>query len=258
MSAFAAESAGNLRRLAGALATGQISGVVTRFDIQRVCACLETTTEEVLRLSAEGMSTGHLSVVLSLAADVAEARVGQCAADLVWTGPELPGAASRDTSVVVRELWAQAERDVIVSTFVVQSIETVFEPLAARMTERPDLRVRIFLHIGRTLRDTVLDAELVREFTDTFRRHWPGTRLPELYYDPRGLSTDPATRATWHAKCVVIDDELSFVTSANFTQWAQDRNVEAGVLIRSRTFTAQLRQQFEATLRGGVVTRVPL
>jgi hypothetical protein len=40
--------------------------------------------------------------------------------------------------VVVRELWAQAERDVIVSTFVIQGIETVFEPLAARMADRPD------------------------------------------------------------------------------------------------------------------------
>jgi len=56
---------------------------------------------------------------------------------------------------------------------------------------------------------------------------------------------------------VVVDDELAFVTSANFTEWAQERNAEAGVLIRSRHFNAQLRQQFESLLRAGLVQRVP-
>ena len=42
-----------------------------------------------------------------------------------------------------------------------------------------------------------------------------------------GLSLDPRERATWHAKVVVIDASTSFVTSANFTEWAQERNVEA-------------------------------
>jgi len=83
-------------------------------------------------------------------------------------------------------------------------------------------------------------------------------RLPEIYYDPRGLSTNPATRATWHAKCVVVDDELAFVTSANFTEWAHQRNVEAGVLVRSRSFNAQLRQQFDSLVRAKLVLRLPL
>ena len=125
------------------------------------------------------------------------------------------------------------------------------------MDEVPDLRARIFLHIARSMRDTVLDSELLREFVDQFRRAWPGQRRPELYYDPRGLSTDSTVRATWHAKCVVVDDELSFVTSANFTEWAHQRNVEAGVLVRSRSFNAQLRQQFDSLVRAKLVLRVP-
>lgn len=250
------ESAGTLRRLADALASGRLSAPLSAFALKRAAPCSNEFVAEVLRLSDEGMSPAHLAMLLNAAAEAAEARAGQTSAELVWTGPELPGVSSRDTSVVVRELWAQAERDVIVSTFVVQGIETVFEPLAARMAERPDLRVRLFLHIGRTPRDTALDSELVREFSDTFTRRWPGQRRPEAYYDPRGLSAEPSIRATWHAKCVVVDDELSFVTSANFTEWAQDRNVEAGVLVRSRHFNAQLRQQFDSVLRVPLVTRL--
>ncbi|GMV22079.1 MAG: hypothetical protein AMXMBFR57_20280 [Acidimicrobiia bacterium] len=256
MRSFSGESAGTLRRLADVLASGRLSTPLSAFSLKRAAPCSNELVAEVLRLSDEGMSPAHLAMLLNAAAEAAEVRAGQTSAELVWTGPELPGVSSRDTSVVLRELWAQAERDVIVSTFVVQGIETVFEPLAARMAEQPDLRARIFLHIGRRIGDTSLDSELVREFSDTFSRRWPGQRRPEVYYDPRGLSTDPATRATWHAKCVVVDDELAFVTSANFTEWAQDRNVEAGVLVRSRSFNAQLRQQFESLVRSGLVRRI--
>jgi hypothetical protein len=55
---------------------------------------------------------------------------------------------------------------------------------------------------------------------------------PVVYYDPRSLDRSLDRRATWHAK-VVVDDEVSLVTSANFTEWAQQRNLEAGALIRA-------------------------
>jgi phosphatidylserine/phosphatidylglycerophosphate/cardiolipin synthase-like enzyme len=71
------------------------------------------------------------------------------------------------------------------------------------------------------------------------------------------LAMDDTARATWHAKCVVIDDEVAFVTSANFTEWAQSRNVEAGVLLRNAHFARQLRQQFEGLVQSKAVLEVP-
>lgn len=68
---------------------------------------------------------------------------------------------------------------------------------------------------------------------------------------------DPDSRASWHAKCVVVDDEVAFITSANFTDWAQERNVEAGALIRSRAFATQLRLQFDALVHIKAVKRLP-
>jgi phosphatidylserine/phosphatidylglycerophosphate/cardiolipin synthase-like enzyme len=47
------------------------------------------------------------------------------------------------------------------------------------------------------------------------------------------------------------------LTSANFTEWAQDRNVGAGVLVRDRHFTAQLRAQFDGLVQGRQVARLP-
>jgi phosphatidylserine/phosphatidylglycerophosphate/cardiolipin synthase-like enzyme len=211
----------------------------------------------VLRLKGEGMSAAHLALLLDACASAADARAGHVDAELVWTGPEAGAARSRDTAVVVRELFGLAQHDVVVSTFVVRQAAAVFRSLAERMDQKPKLRVRLFLHVGREWRDTTIESELLREFAEELARVWPSPRRPEVYYDPRGLFEDANIRATWHAKCVVVDDEVAFVTSANFTEWAQERNVEAGVLVRSREFVRQLRQQFESMIEARLVRRLP-
>jgi hypothetical protein len=43
----------------------------------------------------------------------------------------------------------------------------------------------------------------------------------------------------------------------DLTEWAHQRNVEAGVLIRNREFVRQLRQQFESLIEGKLVRRLP-
>jgi phosphatidylserine/phosphatidylglycerophosphate/cardiolipin synthase-like enzyme len=55
----------------------------------------------------------------------------------------------------------------------------------------------------------------------------------------------------------VIDDEIAFVTSANFTEWAQERNLEAGVLIREEGFARSLRNQFDALVAASRLRLMP-
>lgn len=230
---------------------------MSEFALNRIVSCPQAVVQSVMELSKEGAPTGAIAAILEASADVAELRATRVQAELVWSGPEEAGAHSRDTMAVLDELFSQAVRDVVVSTFVVRQPDKVFRTLAARMDDAAALRVRIFLHIGRQTGDTSHDSELVREFADSFRRSWPGSRMPELFYDPRGTEQDGALRATWHAKCVLVDDECTFVTSANFTDWAQTRNVEAGALVRGRAFNAQLRQQLDGSVRAGLARRVP-
>jgi len=100
----------------------------------------------------------------------------------------------------------------------------------------------MFLDIQRSSGDTSASVELVRGFADRFKRHqWPkDRRIPELYYDPRSLDRAQEKRACLHAKCVVIDCEKVFVSSANFTEAAQLRNIEIGVLIKSQATASQI------------------
>ena len=214
---------------------------------------------ELGSLSDLGLSAPALGKVLRLLA--AERQGIQAASDrteLVWSGPETRGAVSRDTGVVVRELFASAKRSVHVSSYAVYQGRHVFAPLATRMDGVPDLKVRIFLNVLRPHGDDAPDAQLLKVFVDDFRRdQWPGARLPELYYDPRSLVRGTGLKAALHAKAIVVDDIWALITSANFTQAAQERNIEAGVLVESVPFATSVRLQFDSLVEAGYLRRLP-
>ncbi|MBA3886550.1 MAG: phospholipase [Acidobacteria bacterium] len=250
-------SAATLRLLATACRSGQLVTPLTAFAASKVASCAPALAADLERLNREGMSPHHIALLLDVAATAVEARLErEAAAELVWSGPETEYARSRDTRVVLDELFSSATRSVLVSTYIVQHIERVFSVLAARLDAVPALSARIFMNVERKPGDTRLEASLLHEFASSLAR-WPGARRPEIYYDPRGMSVDPDRRASWHAKCVLVDDQVAFVTSANFTEWAQERNVEAGALIRSRHFASQLRLQFDSLVRSKAVKRLP-
>jgi len=250
-------SSASLRAIGQALRAGQLGSPLSKLALRRVApSCSDVAANELARLSLDGMKPAHLALLVDSLAETIESKLST-GAELVWTGPETAVAHSRDTAVVLAELFGSAHKSIIVSTFVLQRPEVVFQALAERMSQVPDLKVQLFVHVGRDRHDTRHDSEILREFAAKLRAGWPGAIRPTLYYDPRSLSGDLAERATWHAKVVVVDEVTSFVTSANFTEWAQQRNVEAGVLVHNAAFGRQLCQQFEALVQSRAVLEVP-
>jgi phosphatidylserine/phosphatidylglycerophosphate/cardiolipin synthase-like enzyme len=100
---------------------------------------------------------------------------------------------------------------------------------------------------------------LVRQFAERFARNeCPRQRFPRLYYDPRSLETVVTRRASLHAKCVVVDKERAFVSSTIFTEAAQTKNIDVGVLIRSPAFARRLAENLEILASTDAVGLVPL
>ena len=175
---------------------------------------------------------------------------------LVWSDLDIAG--SRDTGVVCNELFRTAVRSVLLSTFNLghkakegaEKGNPVLRPLAMRMAEVPDLKVRLFVNLRRLEHMAHAgEREVEDAFAGWFRRDvWPWDRVPEIYYDPRSLSGTADETACLHAKCVVVDDERAFVTSANLTEAAHSRNIEAGVLLEDAVFARRLRDQFESLI----------
>jgi phosphatidylserine/phosphatidylglycerophosphate/cardiolipin synthase-like enzyme len=177
--------------------------------------------------------------------------------DLVWSGPEVPGLHARDTRQVYEELLSSAERSLFASTYAYFDGPKAFRVLARRMDERSDLRVTLLLNIQRNRGDSTATEQLVRRFADRFwATDWPGSSRPSVFYDPRALQSEKPT-GVLHAKAVVVDHEVVFVTSANLTEAALDRNIEIGLLVRDRATAASVSSHFQTLIDRGLLLPLP-
>jgi phosphatidylserine/phosphatidylglycerophosphate/cardiolipin synthase-like enzyme len=172
--------------------------------------------------------------------------------DLVWTGPETRASRARSTSLAVHRLFESAQRSVIVGGYSFDTPE-ILEPLHRVMKER-GVNAMLFLDIEGTA-ETVAGADaFATAAIDRFLREvWTfGAPKPDIYYDPRTAAPGPPW-ASLHAKCVVVDDERALITSANFTDRGQTRNIEAGVLIEDSGFAGELAGQWRQLVSEGLV-----
>jgi len=178
--------------------------------------------------------------------------------DLVWSGPEVPGLHARDTRRVYEELLGSAQHSIWASTYAFFDGPRAFEILARRMDATPALRVTLLLNIQRKRGDTTVSEQLVRRFAEHFwRTDWPGSSRPKVFYDPRALDTD-GPGGVLHAKAVVADDEAIFITSANLTEAALDRNIELGVLIRDPAVALTVVGYFQNLVNHDLLKPLPL
>ena len=228
-------------RLASALESGLLATPCTAPSLRAIG--LGEVTEEVAIALSELERTGMSGPTIAAwirGVEVATSRVLR--PDLVWSGPEVPGLHARDTRRVYEELLGSAERSVLASTYVFFDGPKAFETLARHMDATPTLRVTLLLNIQRKRRDTTTSEQLVRRFADRFwKTDWPGASRPNVFYDPRALD---APGGVLHAKAVVADDETVFVTSANLTEAALERNIELGLLVRDRALAASVSSHF--------------
>ena len=178
--------------------------------------------------------------------------------DLVWSGPEVPGLHARDTRRVYEDLLGSAECSIWASTYAFFDGPKAFEVLARRMDTTPALRVTLLLNIQRKRGDSTASEQVVRRFAEHFwKTDWPGSSRPSVFYDPRSLEQE-GPGGVLHAKAVVADDEAVFITSANLTEAALDRNIELGVLIRDRAFALTVTGYFRSLVDNYLLKPLPL
>lgn len=252
----------DLEALASDLEAGRIPHPVSPQRLHMVSQKVRAPLAAWLSARAdEGLSARHAALMLRMVSE--ERRAQQAIADrtqLVWTGVTTHGAPTRDTSVVVQEMFASAKRSVVVASYALDYGEkgaAVFGALARRMTDDSALDVHIFVNVPRPHGDDRPTSDITGEFRHRFVTDlWKDHRRPQLYYDTRALEQGQSTRSCLHAKCVIIDDQKAFITSANFTEAAHERNIEAGILISEPSVARGLRDQFEALVAGEVLKRL--
>src|SRR6516225_10035753 len=134
----------DLHGLAMALRSGRLGAPFTGIAVQRVASprLADALAHELQTLITQGFTPTQIATLIDiLLHDRAQRRRHEAVIDLVTTGPEAGATTNRDTSVVVRELFAHAEHSVLVAGYAVYQGQRVFQALADRMHQKPGLKV---------------------------------------------------------------------------------------------------------------------
>lgn len=203
-------------------------------------------------LSNDGCTTSALAGFCE-AMHVAKSRMEKIENDfyLTLSGLDVPGIPVVDTGTVVRSLFEEAKKEVLVSSYVFSHAKELLAPLAARMNANSDFRVRFVLDLThqRKSQDEALPIVANRFKKHFMEHHWTGSTVPEFWHDPRNFhEIEQEKRGVMHAKVVIIDSSAALVTSANFTAAAHARNIEAGVIIRQPGQVRLVRDYFEGLI----------
>ena len=236
-----------LEQLRGALATGLLK---TPLDHAALVGFGIRHQLEAIELALAGHRTAACLAVLDVV--LAERSNAKPSPELVWTGPEAPAGAARDTAVVLRELFEGARQSVILAGYSFDHAKDVLTPLHRMMKEHA-VDVRFFVDIEQNEKNVDEDDWLETQLGGFLTDNWPfGDPSPRIYYDKRALRRGPPW-CSMHAKCVVVDGAKAFVSSANFTQRGQERNIEVGVLIEEAGFASVLAGQWLGLIDAGIV-----
>ncbi len=250
-----------LRRLADAVGSARIGTPWPADQVAHTVGGPTWLPEELRAITAAGIDAPALAWTLHmLVAERADARRRWEGVELTWTGPDDVVTETRDTGAVARQLFATATSQLLVATYAIDGghkAASLLNVLRDRMELAPTLKVRFFVNVHREKNDDRPEDVLVRDYALWFKEEvWPWARRPEVFYDRRAVSRTKGPRSCLHAKCVVQDEARTLITSANLTEAAQLRNIEAGVLVSDPGFARGVIDQFSRLTTRGFLVRL--
>jgi cardiolipin synthase len=179
-------------------------------------------------LTAWGQVQAKGDEVAGMLLGASEARVRaqrELNVELVWTGPTTGFVPTRRTEQVLD-----------------------FPGVAAAMTDaaRRGVRVRVLLEAS-----TSHGGSLSVDPAATMRACVPAAEIFTWREKP-----EPFVDGKVHAKIAVVDGARAFITSANLTGHALEKNMEVGVLVHGGSVPATLKEHLEALIDLKIITRV--
>ncbi len=173
---------------------------------------------------------------------------------LVVTGPEIENTEVLKTGSRFIEVVQHAKRELMLATFALYQGDQILAPIHQTMAQNPGLEVTLILNVPRKYGDTTLTEQVVEAYRREFlSKHWPWELRPKVYHFPASLHLKASERASMHCKFVLADEERCFITSANFTEAAQNRNIEVGIEVSGSYEPKALSSYFKALIKREVL-----
>ncbi len=183
-----------------------------------------------------GISGDVLAGILLGAAHARLRAQSESNVELVWTGPTTPFVATRRTEQVLLDLIRNVKSHLFLVSFVAYDIPSIADALNAAGVR--GVQIQILLETSANH-----GGSLSVDPVATLRRCVPSAAL-YIWVDRPA----PFTEGRVHAKVAVADDSVAFLTSANLTAHAMEKNIEAGVLIQGGTIPGSLKRHLEALI----------
>ena len=190
------------------------------------------------------VSAEELASMLLAAGHVFTKAANQQSTELVWTGPTTPFVSARRTEQALLQVINAAEKALFITSFVAYDVSTIVKALNAASDRGVAISMLLELsqdHGGSITFDAI----------GKMRTLVPAARL----YAWRDKA-DPFSDGRVHAKVAVGDGRMCFITSANLTGHAMEKNMEAGVLISGGNIPRLLDEHLRSLVDTNVVTQV--
>lgn len=169
---------------------------------------------------------------------------GNSSVELVWTGPTTPFVATRRTEQVLIDLIERAKAELFIVSFVAYDVPSLTKAIGAALERGVDTRILVEASVAD-------GGSLQVDPVATMKTCVPSAKLYAWIDRPH-----PFTNGRVHAKVAVADDHLAFVTSANLTGHALEKNMEAGALVTGGNVPARLRSHLHALIETKIIVPV--
>lgn len=227
--------ASRIRRTDAVKAAGALSGAVS------TPVAAEVVDQLINAWRSTSVSAEELASMLLAAGHVFTKATNQQSTELVWTGPTTPFVSARRTEQALLQVINAAEQTLFITSFVAYDVSTIVKALNAANDRGVVISMLLELsqdHGGSITFDAI----------GKMRTLVPAARL----YAWRD-KVDPFTNGSVHAKVAVADGRMCFITSANLTGHAMEKNMEAGVLITGDGIPKHLGDHLDSLVSTGIV-----
>lgn len=164
------------------------------------------------------VTSNELASMLLTASHVHAKNTAAQSTELVWTGPTTPYVSARRTEQALLQVINSAKHTLFVTSFVAYEVSSIVKGLNAANDRGVAISMLLELseeHGGSISFDAISQMKALV----------PAAKL--YAWRDKGESF---TNGRVHAKVAVADDRTCFITSANLTGFAMERNMEAGLL----------------------------
>jgi phosphatidylserine/phosphatidylglycerophosphate/cardiolipin synthase-like enzyme len=181
-----------------------------------------------------GIPTAELAAMLAAASAAYHRAKDEQEIELVWTGPSSKLIATRKTEQALLQVIDAAEQRLFITSFVAYDVASILNALRKAVDRGVEVSMLLESsdkHGGGVSMDVI----------GRMRAALPTARI--YFWGDKG---DSFAGGKVHAKVAVCDETICFISSANLTGHAMEKNMEAGVLIRGGSLPIKLQNHLEA------------